>query len=134
MQQFQHIISVQVDGEDWGEFDEYDGGGQTRSNVKRRAPGGGETVYPGRKTIEDVTVRRPYHLDRDHARVRKLDTSRGPMRMVVTRQPTDVNGAPYGRPRVDSGWLGADNAGSIDVSAADAVQILELVLMVESRA
>lgn len=131
------INVVQIDGVNYGEWNRRSGGGNVRANVVRRRPTGGIRVYAGTKTIEDVTVSVDFVPSDDPllaALVRKLNTTDGPLPMVVTRQPLDINSQPAGKPlSVDTGWVAGDNAGDYD-SESDDPQSLEVTMTVESRA
>ena len=131
------LVLVSIGGVDYGAWDTYSGGARAWANVKRRKPLGGEHVYTGRPTTEDVTVTVAFRpVDRPDlvALVRTLNTADVPPKAVVTRQPRDDNGQVFGKPTsVDRGRVGGSTAGDVDITSDDP-QMLSVTVNVAGRA
>jgi hypothetical protein len=106
MRQDQFLVTVSVDGKNYGLFDKMSGGAVSATDTKYR-PAGRETEISlgGRKTVENITVERLYTLGRDHLQVKVLMSKVGKGRVRITKRCMDENGAPWGRPLVYSGTL-----------------------------
>lgn len=90
----------------YGVFDKFDGGGWDSEELTYRAGGMAPTEsLGGAETFENVTVQRLYRLERDHSVIGQMRASRGRCAMIVSRQPLDIKGSPYGDPTVYRGTL-----------------------------
>lgn len=121
-----------VDGEDWGLFDTYGGGGRQWTNVKRRHGGQQqETLHKGRSRLAQVTLGRDYQPARDHAKLRRLQTHNGPAlsaRLVSTE--LDDDGNPFGTPTTQTGAIASVTPGDTDANN-DALRDWSFVMDVE---
>lgn len=102
----QWSVTVSVDEELLGVFDKAPGGGVDSEEQKYR-PGnmGQEVSLGGKSTTENITVSRLYVHERDHELFRTLSTRVGKAKMVVKKQPLDIDGNPFGSPHVYRGIL-----------------------------
>lgn len=127
--QQQSLITVTVDGEPWGVFDTLSGGDTTAEPTKRRSGGGGMKSYAAFGDSDDVTVGRVYERERDHEKLRKARRRVGRAEMVVSEQPLDDDGAPWGKPTVYTGRLIGLAPGEADSNSSD-VRMLELTAQI----
>jgi hypothetical protein len=91
---------------DFGVWDTFSGG-DVDSEQTNYYPGGMEPPVSlgGRKTSNNVTISRLYRLQRDHDRMQFLFDAAGVSRMVVKRQPLDIEKNAYGKALVYNGIL-----------------------------
>lgn len=107
-----HRITVQIANpntgvlSDFGVWDTFSGG-DVDSDQNQYYPGGmvPPVALGGRKTAGNVTVSRLYRLERDHDRMQFLIDAASESKMVVKRQPLDLNGNSYGKALVYRGIL-----------------------------
>ena len=130
-QENQWLITVTVDGQPLGVFDKLSGGDSQATTVKYR-PGGmvPEIDLGGPTAIQDITVTRLYDLARDHVLAKGLVAKNGRARAVVSQQPLDPFGAPYGAPIVRGGVLKGVKFPTAD-SMSQAASMLELDVSVD---
>jgi hypothetical protein len=124
----QYDTQVTVDGEHLGTFDTMTGG-EIDSDETQYKPGGmAPTVsLGGIVNVGDVTVGVLYDLDSIHGIVHWLISRVGKAKVVVKKQPLDVDGNAYGRPLVYTGTLKTVTPPEPDSEASDAAK-LELVM------
>lgn len=126
----QNLITVSVDGEQLGVFASRSGG-ETTAEVPKSRPGGmaAEEAYPTLPTTGDVTVTRTNKRERptgsDHDLARRLRPRTGMATIVVSEQPLDANGIPWGKPTVWTGILTGVNGGDADANSNE-IRPLEL--------
>jgi hypothetical protein len=98
--------TVSLNGENLGVWDKVTGGAIDSEELKFK-PGGmaPQVSLGGSKTNENVTLQRLYRLVRDHNHLQKLINAVGRGSVVVSKQPLDVDGNPFGRPIVYKGIL-----------------------------
>lgn len=115
-------VRVRVNGEGTGTWDKMSGGAVDSEETKYRPGGLGEEVsLGGHVTTENVTVTRLYDLDRDHnGLVRTLLAGVGKAKVVVTKQPLDSDGVPFGDPLVYRGKLKSVSPPDVDSESAAA--------------
>lgn len=102
-----YSVTVQVqDIGDTGVWDKCDGG-EVDSSEKKYKPGAmaKELSLGGMQSVGNLQISRYYDLDRDGAIKKKLMAGAGNKECIVTKQPLDVNGVPYGAPDVYAGML-----------------------------
>lgn len=106
---------------DYGIFDKMSGG-EIDSDDNQYKPGamGPPVSLGGPKSVGNVTVSRLYRLARDHDGVQQLIDAAGKSRMVVTKQPLDIDGNAYGRPIVYKGILKRVSPPDVDSESSDA--------------
>jgi hypothetical protein len=102
----QYNVTVSIDGTNYGTFDKMTGGAIDSEELKYR-PGamGAEISLGGPVTVSNITVSRLYVLNRDHGFVPAWKGKVGKGVVTVTKQPLDINRAPFGNPIVYSGTL-----------------------------
>lgn len=114
-----------------GTWDKMTGGGLTAGATSYRPGGMAPPIsLGGNPTTANVVVSRLYRLGRDHDIVQQLYDGVGKAKMVVTKQPLDLNGVTYGRPIVYHGVLDRVTAPEHD-SEATGAGLLELEMVVE---
>jgi len=86
----------------------------------------------GSKTTDNVVVSRLYRLGRDHDFVQTLFSGVGKAKMIVTKQPLDVDGNVYGKPIVYNGTLKRVTPPEHD-SESSAAALLELEMTPEGE-
>jgi hypothetical protein len=105
----QDMYSVSVVVQDIGDTGIWDkcDGGEVDSSEKKYKPGAmaKELSLGGLQSVGNLTISRYYDLDRDGAIKKRLMNGAGKKEVVVTKQPLDVNGVPYGEPDVYAGTL-----------------------------
>jgi hypothetical protein len=107
-----HRITVAIENvktgtmSDFGVWDTFSGG-DVDSDQNQYYPGGmtPPVALGGHKTSNNVTVSRLYRLERDHDRMQFLIDAASQGKMVVKRQPLDLDGNTYGKPLVYNGIL-----------------------------
>lgn len=116
---------------DYGTWDKMSGG-EVDSDDNKYKPGamGPPVSLGGPKTVGNVTVSRLYRLGRDHDGVQQLIDAAGKSRMVVTKQPLDLDGNAYGRPIVYKGVMKRVTPPDVDSESSDA-GIIELEMTVD---
>lgn len=126
--QDQFLVTVVVDGERLGTWDKCTGGKTTAQDTKFRAGAGAqEQGLGGPQSVDNVTVERGYAPARDHALIKRLRTKVGYARAIVTKQPLDRQGVPYGDPDVFTGTLlSATDPDYDSTSAATGMAVLEV--------
>lgn len=102
----QHLTTATVDGRALGVFDSVDGG-EVDSQESKYYPGGmmPQIALGGQQTISNLTLGRVNVLARDQDLIRWLQTRAGAGLAVVSRQPLDADGNPFGRPYIYRGVL-----------------------------
>lgn len=115
----------------YGTWDKMTGGELSASSTSYRPGGMGAPVsLGGQKTTANVTVSRLYRLQRDHDVAQQLLDGVGRCRMVVTKQPLDIEGNTYGKPLVYTGTLDQVKTPDVD-SESSAAGLIELQMVVE---
>ena len=113
----QHLITVTVDGEDFGVWDTWEGGNIDSEETKYR-PGGmaPQKSLGGEAALENVTVTRLYELERDHDLMRRAlrKVANGQPLASASRQPLDVDKNPFGAPLIYNGVLKAVQTPNLD--------------------
>lgn len=107
MRQDQWSDTVTIDGVPSGIWDEVDGGEVDSGETKYR-PGGmqPQVSLGGSTTVGNLTLTRLLDQPRDWDFMRRLMQSRtGKAPAVVSRQPLDRDGNPFGRPLIYRGVL-----------------------------
>lgn len=128
----QWLVSLNVNGVDYGVFDKFSGGDVTSSPVKNRPGGmGDEITYTALPVYSDIVITKVYETQKDHARVGLLKTLVGRAVATVTLQPLDDSGIPWGSPTVFNGRLAAVKTGQTD-SNSNSPRMVEIDLAVET--
>jgi hypothetical protein len=99
-------VHVSVDGTNLGTWDKLTGG-EVDSDEYKYKPGGmaPPVSLGGTRNVGNLTVSRLYRLARDHDRAQWMINRAGSARVVVSKQPLDIDGNVYGRPIVYRGTL-----------------------------
>jgi hypothetical protein len=121
MRQDQWQISLTIDGVDMGVWDTFSGGAATSSETKYR-PGGlaKQRSLGGQPSVDNITVGKLVETT-DWDLTRKLMAARvGKAEAVVSRQPLDTDGAPWGEALTYRGTLMTVNPGDTDSNATAA--------------
>jgi cytochrome P450 len=84
----------------------------------------------GQRTTANVVVSRLYRLARDHDVVQQLLDGVGKSKMIVTKQPLEIEGGAYGKPIVYTGVLDRCTPPEVD-SEATGAGLIELEMVVE---
>lgn len=107
MRQDQWADTVTIDGVPSGIWDSTEGGAVEAGETKYKPGGMRPAVSLGGSTeVENLTLGRLLDQPRDWEFMRRLMQSRtGKAPVVVSRQPLDVDGNPWGRPLVYRGVL-----------------------------
>lgn len=102
----QYNVTVKVGTTNLGTFDKMTGGEIDSEELKYK-PGAMATEISlgGPVTVGNITVSRLYDLNRDHGQVPTIKAAVGKGVVTVTKQPLDVNKAPFGSPIVYTGTL-----------------------------
>ena len=118
--QDQERVEVSIDGEDYGVFDSFSGGGADSEDTKHRPGGmGDEESLGGPRTRDNFTVSRLYKLERDHGQAKKLDAKVGSGKVVAKRIMLDRQKNPVGEPITFTGTLKAFTHPEHDSTSAD---------------
>lgn len=132
-----YLLNVQVEHPRTGAminytiWDKMTGGELTASTTSYRPGGMGPPIsLGGQKTAANITVSRLYRLARDHDKVQDLLDGVGRSKMIVTRQPLDIEGNAYGKPIVWRGVLDGVKVPDVD-SESSTAGIIELTMVVE---
>lgn len=122
--QDQYSVSVSIDGDDYGVWDKMSGGG-VDSTEQKYNPGGmaPEVTLGGKVTVDNVKVSRLYDLQRDHTTVKTIIGRVGKGRVVVKKQPLDVDGNPFGNPLVYQGTLKTCTPPEVDSESNNAALV-----------
>lgn len=123
-------VTVTLDGEPLGIFETRTGGDPTASVSKYR-PGGmkAQKTRNGLPDYSDVVVSRSRELGVEEAAIVKARRRTGLGIVVVTDQPLDANGSPFGKPDVYTGTLAAMKGGDSDANSDDG-KMFELTITV----
>lgn len=127
--QHHSLVTASVNGISWGTFESRTGGATT-SEVGKYRPGGfqKQKARRGLPETEDVTIAREWERERDYPLSRQRNLV-GLADVVVSDQPLDDLGAPWGKPTVFTGVLQQMTDGDSDANSNDA-KTLELVVSV----
>ncbi len=115
-----YSVGLNIDNVDYGIFDKMSGG-EVDSEETKYKPGGmaPELSLGGSRSVGNVTISRIYDLDRDHSVAKTLAEKAGRGDAIVTKQPLDVNGVPYGDALVYKGKLKAVTYPEVDSTSSD---------------
>jgi hypothetical protein len=130
MRQDQWSNTVTIDGQSMGVWDTLSGGGSDSEETKYK-PGGmqPEVSLGGSKSIGNLTLSRL--CDRaDWGYMSSLMNKTGSAKCVVSRQPLDADGNPWGQPMVYGGILKAVMPGDTDSNSSGA-QIWDIEISTE---
>lgn len=121
MRQDQWSNTVTIDGKPMGVWDTFEGGGSDSEETKYK-PGGmqAEVSLGGSRSIGNLTLSRL--LDRstwDY--MRGLMNRTGTAKCIVSRQPLDADGNPWGKPMTYRGVLKMVQPGGTDSNSSDAL-------------
>lgn len=132
-----YLINVQIEHPvsgamlDYGTWDKMSGGALSSEDTTYTPGGMGAPVsLGGRRTTSNVVVSRLYRLGRDHDVVQQLFDSVGKSKMIVTKQPLNIEAAKYGDPIVQSGRMIRCTPPDVD-SEASGAGLIELEMTVE---
>lgn len=122
--QDQYSIAVSIDGSDYGIWDKLSGG-DVDSSEQKYNPGGmaPEVSLGGKVTVNNVKVSRLYDLDRDHTVIKTIIGRVGKGRVVVKKQPLDVDGNAFGDPIVYQGILKTCTPPEVDSESTNAALV-----------
>lgn len=121
MRQDQWSNTVTIDGTPLGVWDTFDGGASDSEETKYK-PGGmqPEISLGGSRSFGNLTLSRLLgRTDWDF--MRDLMNKTGKASCVVSRQPLDADGNPWGRPLTYRGVLKAVTPGGTDSNSSDAL-------------
>lgn len=120
MNQSDYLVSVTVNGSPTGVWDSMSGG-EVTADVGKRYAGGSQTpeVKRARKVVGDLTISRGFNKTRDDDLLTTLLNVAGRADVTVTRQPLDVDGVPFGKPRIYNGRLSGVNLGDVAADSDD---------------
>lgn len=120
----QYMITVKVDGEDFGVWDKLAGGSIDSEELKYK-PGGMQphVSLGGSRTVENITVSKLYDLTAVHSKIKTLLNKAGKGQVTITKQPLDVNGTPFGLPLVYTGTLKQVTPPDADSESNDAALV-----------
>lgn len=121
MRQDQWSNTVTIDGKPMGVWDTLSGGEADSSETKYK-PGGmqPEVSLGGSRSIGNLTLARLLQQE-DWEFMRGLMNRVGRAKCVVSRQPLDADGNPWGRPLTYRGVLKAVTPGTTDSNSSDAL-------------
>jgi len=107
-------------------------GGAIDSDDNKYNPGGmaAPVSIGGRKTVDNVVLSRLYRLMRDHDHIQRLFDGVGRSRVVIAKQPMDIEGNVYGKPIVYNGRLKRVTPPEVD-SEASAAGLIEIEVVVD---
>ena len=134
-----YLLNVQIEHPvsgamiNYGTFDKMTGGELSASTTSYRPGGMAPPVsLGGSKTTANVVVSRLYRLERDHSNCQQLLDGVGRCKMLVIRQPLDIEGNAYygGKPITWSGVLDRVKFPDVDSESVTA-GLLELEMVVE---
>lgn len=122
MRQDTWAVSLVIDGQPLGIWDTL-GGGEVDSEETTYRPGGmaPRVSLGGSRTVGNVTLARLLDRGRDWDLMRHLAANRtGKADCIVSRQPLDEDGNPWGRPMVYRGKLKTVTPPDVDSNSSDA--------------
>lgn len=121
MRQDQWSNTVSIDGRAMGVWDTLDGG-ESDSEETKYKPGGmqPEVSLGGSRTFGNLTLSRLL-AQSDWEFMRTMMNQTGRAKCIVSRQPLDADGNPWGRPLTYRGVLKAVTPGSTDSNSSDAL-------------
>lgn len=132
-----YLLNVQIEHPvtgnmlNYGTFDKMTGGELSASATQYRPGGMGPPIsLGGHKSTTNVTISRLYRLERDHSNCQQLLNGVGRCKMVVTKQPLDIEGNTYGKPIVWAGVLDRVKFPDVD-SESQGAGLLEIEMVVE---
>ncbi len=130
MRQDQWQNTVTIDGRPLGVWDTLAGGGSDSDTTTYR-PGGmaPQVSLGGPRTIGDLTLGRLVSR-KDWEYMHRLMNRTGRARAVVSRQPLDEDGNPWGRPMTYRGIVRSCMPGDTDSNSSDA-QVWEITVTPE---
>jgi hypothetical protein len=122
--------TVVIDGRPFGVWDTLDGGESDSEETKYR-PGGmkPQVSLGGSRSIGNLTLSRLLSRP-DWTYARSLMSRTGQAKCVVSRQPLDTDGNPWGTPLTYRGTLKTVTPGGSDSNSSDA-QTWEIVISTE---
>lgn len=102
----QYEVTLRINGDDYGVWDSFSGGGVDSEETKYR-PGGmaAQISLGGSKSTENITLGRLFRADRDNLIVKQLNSLCGNGDCVVVKQMLTVDGAATGEPLTYAGTL-----------------------------
>lgn len=117
-------VTLNVEGNDWGVWDQKTGG-KLASNTTIYNPGGGaaQVVLIGTQTVDALVLTRLYDLQRDHKNIASLFSAIGGGKCVVKQLPLDANGNAFGDAVVWTGVLTDVTAPDVDSNSNSAALI-----------
>ena|SRR5664279_3013518 len=102
----QYQVTIFVDGQRVGVFDDFSGGSVKATEKKYRPGGMGDNVsLGGLSTVDNIKVNRAFDRARDADLVRLLIDRVGKGRVTGVKQPLDADKNAFGRALVYSGLL-----------------------------
>jgi hypothetical protein len=122
--QDQYAVLVTIDGEDTGIWDKLTGGEVDSEELKYK-PGGmaRQISLGGSVNVGNVTVSRLYDLTRDHLRLGGWIAGVGRARVIIKKQPLDLNAIAFGPPVTYTGILKMVTPPEVDSEATDAALV-----------
>lgn len=117
-------VRVTIGDRNLGTWDQQEGG-DVDSEEFTYKPGGmaDPESLGGSKTVENVTLRRLYRLNRDHIISDWLIRQAGRADVVITKQPLDTDGNAWGSPLVYRGTLKRVGFPDHDSGSSDAALV-----------
>lgn len=129
----QWLITGTIAGAPIGVFDTCSGGEITAEPTKHRPGGMGQQSSNGAlPEFGDLTIGRELDLTRDLALHARLAVFVGRADMVVSRQPLDVNGAPFGKSITYTGRMSGLTDPETDSNSAE-TSMYEITMIVTGR-
>ena len=126
-------VTLTIDGENWGVWDQRSGGKVSGNVVTFRPGGGGEQQsLGGVPTTDAVTLARNYQRQRDHDNVGKLLAKVGSGICVAKALPLDQSRNAYGKPIVWKGVLDSVEAPPHDSESTKAAMITLTIAVSET--
>lgn len=130
MRQDQWSNTVTIDGKPMGVWDTLSGGESDSEESKYRPGGMAPPVsLGGTRMIGNITLGRLISRE-DWSYMHRLMNRTGQARAVVSRQPLDQDGNPWGRPMTYTGKVKTCTPGNTDSNSSDA-QVWEIVVSTE---
>lgn len=120
----QYLITVTVDGVDWGVWDMLSGGAVDSDELKYK-PGGmaPEISLGGSVSVDNITLSRLYTLDEVQQRHKQLIRGVGKAQVKVGKQSLTLDRVPTGEPDVYTGILKTVTLPDADSTSNDAAQL-----------
>jgi hypothetical protein len=126
-------VSLTIDGQDWGVWDQRNGGKTSANGVTFRPGGmGPQQSLGGVPTTDVLTIARNYQHQRDHDKIGGLYAKVGVGFCVAKAIPLDINGNAYGNPVVWQGLLDSVDAPPHDSESTKAAMVT-LTIAVEGN-